>query len=173
MFVSSYSETFKAEMVSKMLAPMMQTPAKLALETGVAKTTLWRWRNDALINDGMKKTKHKGKWTPAERLRLIVAANGLSDEDLGVFLRREGVHEAELQRWREDALDGLAAKPAKGGKSSPESKRIKELERELHRKDRALAEASAILVLKKKAAAIWGARTTSPTGRPGKNLDAR
>lgn len=37
-----------------------------------------------------------------------------------------------------------------------EQKRMKQLQRELRRKDRALAETAALLTLSKKAGAIWG-----------------
>jgi hypothetical protein len=83
-----------------------------------------------------------------------MAAAAIPANELGAFLRREGVHEAELEQWRaaaieaaKSALDGGPAKAARGG---GEGKRIKELERELRRKDKALAEAAALLVLQKK-----------------------
>ena len=79
-------------------------------------------------------------------------AAGLSQVDLGAFLRRSGLHEATLAEWRAAALEGLGPRRASG----KESKRLRELERELRRKDRALAEAAALLVLQKKAHAIWG-----------------
>ena len=63
-----------------------------------------------------------------------------------------------MQQWRKEMLNGLeTASPAKKNKGkSPEAKRIRELERELYRKEKALAETAALLVLKKKAQAIWG-----------------
>src|SRR2546425_838680 len=75
---------------------------------------------------------------------------------LGAFRRREGLHEAQLKEWRAEAEAALGGGTRRSGKRSAEAKRVKQLERELRRKDKALAEASAILVLKKKAAAIWG-----------------
>ncbi len=77
----------------------------------------------------------------------------------GAFLRR-GVHEAELEQWRAAVLDaGQAALEGGGSRAATrgvEGKRIKELERELRRKDKALAEAAALLVLQKKVREIWG-----------------
>ena len=86
---------------------------------------------------------------------MVVESRGLSDEDLGAFLRKEGLHQAQLEEWTATARSSLSAR--KGAKkASAESKRIRELERELRRKEKALAEAAALLVLKKRAQAIWG-----------------
>ena len=76
----------------------------------------------------------------------------MKDAELGEFLRRSGLHEATLAEWRAAALEGLAPRKVSG----KEGKRVRELERELRRKERALAEAAALLVLQKKAQAIWG-----------------
>lgn len=80
----------------------------------------------------------------------------LSDADLGAYLRREGLHEATLQAWRSAALEGLTQPSTRSRATSAEQKRVRELERELRRKEKALAEAAALLVLQKKVQAIWG-----------------
>ena len=81
----------------------------------------------------------------------------LNDDELGALLRSEGVHEATLRQWQEAATAALAApRKARGNKKSPEAKKLAQLERELNRKDKALAETAALLVLKKKAQEIWG-----------------
>lgn len=87
-----------------------------------------------------------------EKLRVVSDASRLDDAQLGDFLRREGIHEADLERWREEALSGLSGPRP----SQPPSKRIRELERELKRKDKALAEAAALLILQKKVRALLG-----------------
>ena len=81
-------------------------------------------------------------------------AGTLDEAGVGELLRREGLHAADLQHFREEALAGLEAKPVRAGES-PEAKRVKELERELKRKEKALAEAAALLVLRKKLNALW------------------
>ena len=70
---------------------------------------------------------------------------------------------AQLQQWRDQMLVGLEPKAAKRA----ETKRIQELEKELRRKDKALAETAALLVLKKKAQAIWGDEDDDTTGERG------
>jgi len=104
-------------------------------------------------------------WTAEEKLQAVIEAAGLSEEELGEFLRRQGLHGAQLQQWRDGVLAGLEQSSKRGSrKSSPEARRVRELERELDRKEKALAEAAALLVLKKKVRKIWGdeADDTSP-----------
>lgn len=149
-----YSDAFKAKMVRKMLPPGAMTSTALAAETGLNPSTLWRWLDEARRVSAMNKPAKK--WTAAEKLRVVAESGKLRDADLGEFLRREGLHEAQLKEWRTTAEASLSEGP-KSQKKSPEARRIKELEREIHRKDKALAEASALLILKKKAEAIWGA----------------
>jgi hypothetical protein len=86
---------------------------------------------------------------------VVTEAAKLSDADLGAFMRKEGLHEAQLDEWRALVTQALTG-PKKRAKKSPEARRVKELEKELLRKDRALAEVTALLALKKKVQAIWG-----------------
>lgn len=94
--------------------------------------------------------------SPAEKLRLVAEASKLTDEELGEFLRREGIHQAQLDQWEEAIVGALGQQKRRSSKKTAESKRIRKLESELRRKEKALAEAAALLVLKKKAQEIWG-----------------
>ncbi len=158
----SYSVKFKQSIVKKLTGPKPASKEDLADSVGVHASTLSRWVRELGSVDGMSKKKIKSlsirpdDRSPEEKLCLILEASQLSDDKIGSFLRKTGVHEADLNRWRGEALQGLANKPAKAASRAPEVKRIKELERELRRKDRALAETAALIVLKKKAAALWG-----------------
>lgn len=147
-----YTEAFMAKMVRKMLPPGAVSPSALAAETGVGQTTLWRWLQDARTVGVMDKPAKK--WTPTEKLRVVVEASKIRDDALGEFLRSEGLHEAQLKEWR--TVAEAAFDTPRTGKNSPEAKKIKALEREVLRKDKALAEAAALLILKKKAEALWG-----------------
>jgi hypothetical protein len=95
------------------------------------------------------------EWKPEEKLRLLVEAEGLAGDALGAFLRREGVHEADLAEWRGSTLIALGTR-VKTPAVSGDARRVRELERELLRKDKALAETAALLVLKKKVHDYWG-----------------
>ena len=170
-----YSAAFRAKMVQRLVGPKAVPANQLAQEVGIHQATLSRWLRDAQHRDmgtsngteqnppasaSTKETTTRKK-SAEDKVRIVFAAEALAGEDLGALLRREGVHDAELATWRTTvktaavvALNGPArnAAPAR----SAERKRILELERELRRKDKALAEAAALLILEKKRQAIWG-----------------
>jgi hypothetical protein len=98
--------------------------------------------------------------TGAEKLAIVARAEGLEGEDLGEFLRREGVHLAELEQWRELAKQALQGDV----KRLPPSKELRRLKAELARKEKALAEAAVLLVLKKKAEALLGGEDDDTDG---------
>lgn len=106
-------------------------------------------------------------FTAHEKLAMVLEAASLAEHELGEFLRRNGLHEAHLEEWRAAALEGLG-NAQRHKKTSPEAKRIRELEKELDRKDKALAETAALLVLKKKALAIWGGEDDDTNPRSDK-----
>jgi transposase len=166
----NYTESFKAKMVQRMAAPNAISAISLSKEVGVSQSQLSRWLRTARnvipmpkepISDRVVKTIGTAR-SASEKVRLVMAAAALSVDELGAFLRREGVHEAELEQWRAAVLEGgQAALEGGGGAPRPASRpgdtrRIKELERELRRKDKALAETAALLVLQKKVREIWG-----------------
>lgn len=172
-----YSESFKEKMVKKMAGPDGQSAWSLSEEVGVAQSTLSRWLREAATVPAVSK-KRKGKkpratskrpqdWSPEEKLRVLAEASNLNDEELGELLRREGVHEAQLEQWREQVSEALAPRRRRS-KTSPEQRRIRELEKELQRKEKALAEAAALIVLKKKAQEIWGDEDDDTDPKSGK-----
>lgn len=169
-----YTDAFKAQMVKRMVGPGAVSAAALARQVGVSQPTLSQWLREANRVAAMPPPPEEKKpalppapkkWTPQEKLRVLAAAQDLADEELGALLRREGLHEAQLKEWQQaaaGALSGAAAEPlpAKERKRlAAAEKRVKELERELHRKEKALAETAALLVLEKKLQAMgWDQR---------------
>lgn len=94
-----------------------------------------------------------------QKFKHILASNGLDDVSLGKYCRQHGLYAHELTTWKNDLMnnrdtgDSTAAIKAELNEMKAKNK---ELESELRRKDKALAEASALLILKKKANLIWG-----------------
>lgn len=105
----SYSEAVKAKTVREMLPPGAVSATALAAETGVNQSTLWRWLRQARTQGVLDQPAKK--WTPPEKLRAVVEAGRLSDDELGEFLRREGLHEAQLKERRSAAEAILADGP--------------------------------------------------------------
>lgn len=149
-----YSPAFKTRMLRRLIGPSAMSANALAQEVGVGQTVLSRWLRESRNVEGMASSK-KRKWTGAEKLRVVIAARGLSESELGVLLRREGVHEVELTAWQA-AAEAALNDTGRRAPQSADAQRIHELERELRRKEAALAETAALLVLKKKVQEIWG-----------------
>jgi transposase len=142
-----------------MAGPEAISANRLSQEVGIGQPTLSKWLRRAEGRMGSVKLgspppppRRPEDCSPEERLRIVLEASRLSEEELGAFLRREGLQEAVLAEWKAAALDALKAQR----KPSGDSRRVRELEKQLRRKDKALAEAAALLVLQKKVQAIWG-----------------
>ena len=95
-------------------------------------------------------------WTAEAKLKAIVETAGLAEPELGLYLRREGLYYHQITAWRAEILAHLATRPTP--KKDARDETIRQLEREILRKDKALAEASALLILQKKVDLIWGSR---------------
>lgn len=164
---------FKRKMVQKLTGPNAHSALALSKQVDVSQTTLSRWLRKAGIetcsniqantqNTLQKRQpvppKSPNTWTPEEKLKTVLQAATLSDEQLGAFLRSKGLHETHLTQWRLQMLNGLGKQHPfpKTKKNISDSRQIKVLEKELLRKDKALAETAALLVLKKKVQEIWG-----------------
>lgn len=153
---------FKAKLVKRMLDGAGVTA--LARETGVKPQTLSRWLQAAhrlpLMADRHKESsQYPEQWRVEDKARIISEAAELSGEELGAYLRREGVHPDQLTAWRRSLQDGQDLDKAT-------KRRIARLERELRRKEKALAEAAALAVLKKKLSVLWEGEDDDTTGEP-------
>ena len=151
--MARYGEAFRNRVVARLLPPESADVGALAKEIGVSVQTLERWREDAQSRPARGRA-----WTAGARLEAVITAAAMDEVGKSAWCREHGVYPAELDKWRSSATAALAE--PEEARASPQAtrqdkKRIKELERELLRKDRALAETAALLVLSKKVAAIF------------------
>lgn len=175
--MTTYSKRFKTKMVMRMTGPRALSATELAREVKVPQPTLSRWLRESatLLPMHADETSPAASKTPAplpdppaahrvrsaeEKFRLVALAVTLGEDELGAMLRREGLHAADLDAWRTDmiaALSPRAKSTAESTTSRPEDRRrIQQLEREVDRKDKALAEAAALLILQKKVREFLG-----------------
>jgi len=123
-------------------------------EVGVSTGTLDRWRAAALAAPGGMTSNQR--WTPAARLEAVITTAAMDEAARSAWCREQGLYPAELEAWKRDAIAGLGEpRTASAIEARQDRRRVKELERELHRKDKALAETAALLVLRKKLAAVF------------------
>jgi transposase len=139
--------------VARLLPPESSSVEHVSREVGVSVATLERWRAEALANGSSAGTQ---RWTPAARLQAVIATTAMDEATRSAWCREQGLYPAELEAWKQDAISGLGAPgAARAAEARQDRRRVKELERELHRKDKALAETAALLVLAKKLSAVF------------------
>jgi transposase len=154
--VARYGKTFKDRAVARLLPPESAPVQTVSQELGVSVATLERWRADALSMPA-----REGVWTAAARLQAVITTAAMDESQRSAWCRENGVYPSELEQWKQNAVAALNETPEE--RASPQEtrdsrKRIKELERDLRRKDRALAETTALLVLSKQLQAIFQSR---------------
>ena len=133
---------------------------EVARVLGVSSWSLYQWTKRYGNADVMKKNRRPGDRSVQEKLKAVIEFEGLEGDKQGEYLRRQGLHSDHIAGWKKSMEAGLEGggglSAASRSEWAQDKKKIKELERDLHRKDRALAETTALLVLKKKADLIWG-----------------
>ena len=138
-----YSLAFKQKMVEQLTGKNALSATRLARQTGLRQQNLSRWLDEARSLPSVASHTPKSRvWTVEQKAQVLADASKLSGEELTLYLEREGIKLADFERWRialeEDGQGSIAS-----------TKRIRRLERELARKEKALAEAAVLLVLKK------------------------
>ena len=139
------------------------TLREVSKRAGVGRGTAQKLR-DELREAGQITSPEKGLnadgWPSREKFLAVVATSGMNEYEKGEYCRAHGIYAGQLEMWREVCI---SANGPSDGKASElraslreETLKNRKLERELMRKEKALAEAAAILVLRKKADAIWG-----------------
>lgn len=150
--MARYGDRFKARAVARLLPPESAPLDRLSTELGISASTLERWRSEALAVGTPR-----AEWSSAARFDALLATAAMSEEERSSWCRSKGIFPSDLDEWRSAARMALEAPDAHGesADSAAQRRRIRELERDLRRKEKALAETAALLVLSKKAEAIF------------------
>ena len=153
-----YSPNQKDALVRKLLQPNAPSALLLSKQIGISQTTLSRWLREAKKKEDTTIAKRPIDWTAEERFQAVMETNSLSSDEVGVYVRKNGITKQQLTEWKNDCIQAMGGRL--GRKPDTEKRdlkrEIKELHREVRRKDKALAETAALLVLKKKVQALWG-----------------
>lgn len=163
-----YSLGFKEQAIEKTLNRGKHvTVREVSKNLGIGCSTLMRWIQESKAGQlsGPKEGTEKGvkrplDWCQSERLKAVIESGSLTDKALGSYCRQAGLFPHQLAQWKQELL-AMPSKIKNGDQAEKtENRRLKEenkqLKRELRRKEKALAEAAALLILKKKADALWG-----------------
>ncbi len=150
--MARYGRQFKERVVARLLPPESSPVEEVSNKVGIGVATLERWRAEILAGAADEQSR---RWTPAARLEAVIATAGLDESARSAWCREHGVFPTALDAWKRDAIAGLGEPAGEDRTTKQEQRRVRELERELRRKDKALAETAALLVLSKKLHAIF------------------
>ena len=157
-----YSKELKDSTVAKMLPPNNQSLSRIQQETGVGQGTLKKWRTE---------TRNKGfaapagihqseQWSTRDKYLIVIETATLSEIELAGYCRKKGLYVEQVKTWQDNCIQangGVAQELANSQRRERDKeKELKQVKKELQRKESALAETAALLVLRKKVQAIWG-----------------
>lgn len=157
-----YSEERKNAVIRKMLSPEAMSISELSRREGISKWTLYSWRKQVTTGDSplTKRGRSSSNLSAEAKFAIVVETATLSEVELSRYCREKGLFPEQVKAWKQDCIQGAASAPQQTHREraelQKERQRNKKLERELRRKEKALAETAALLVLRKKADAIWG-----------------
>jgi transposase-like protein len=160
-----YSEAVKADVRRRMSPPMRQSVARISEELGIHVVTLYNWRKAWRLQGEVVPASEKDPegWGATDKFTVVLETAGLNATELSAYCRERGLYPEQVERWRQASQDANE-KPVLTLKEQKElerlraqdQKEIKRLKQELRRKEKALAEAAALLIASKKIQAFWG-----------------
>lgn len=159
MYYQRHSSQFKEAILNKLIESGLSVK-KFAEQEGINLSTLYSWQKQFNTSGfSVSKVSSSDKWSSEEKFAVVLETSALPEAELSEYCRGKGLYPEQVKEWKQACIAGNTAKSVKRVKTTPEQKsdkkRIKELERELHRKEKALAETAALLVLRKKFNAYW------------------
>jgi len=152
----------KEAIVLKAINQNGTTIKSIAQSHNIGYSTLQSWlkrhRNGVPLSKRKPQTAPLMQLSRTEQLSHLLATYSLDEVSLGKYCRKHGLYSYQLAEWQESLVS--TPKPNKNQQEKSELKKLKDenkrLQKELRYKEKALAEASALLILKKKADLIWG-----------------
>lgn len=154
-----HSPEFKEQLIRKSLPPHNQRMADLSHESGLHVNTLYKWKRQLIAQGVIVSTKktHTGKWSSKAKLTALMQTAAMNEIERAAYCREHGLYPEQLAAWQAafEEID-LDEVPVSKATLAAERRKTQQLERELRRKEKALAETAALLTLSKKARAIWG-----------------
>ena len=167
--VTKYTDAIKASVLSKALAPNAPSVIELAKEFNIPSPTVYSWMHDMKkkTNNKVRIQKRPKDQSPSSKLQAVMDTAGKTEQEQSAYCRTQGIYYDQIEAWKQQILESLGATATRAtdkGSNSKEDKaasqkiqdEMKQLKSDLNRKDKALAELTALLVLKKKADLLWG-----------------
>ena len=160
--MSSYSKELRDAVLRRVLPPQHDSISKVAAEEGISGQTIRNWISKAreAASTAADVSTQSEKWSSQDKYLIVVETAGMTDTELAEYAGKKGLCADEISAWRKvcmNANGGSASETARLQRENRELERkLRSTERELARKEKVLAEVAALLVLGKKAGAVWG-----------------
>jgi len=158
----AYTRRIK-ETAIRMMLPPENTPLKKIGETlGIPEGTLKKWKQELRVNGHTltESDPKSDKWSSQDKFLIVTETMKLNEAELSEYCRKNGLYEAQVKLWQENCMNANGNIPGQIAELMHQDKvtqrELRRLKKELQRKESALAETAALLVLRKKAEAIWG-----------------
>jgi transposase-like protein len=160
-----YSEAVKADVRKRMSPPHRQSVAQISAELGIHVVTLYNWRKSWRLQGEVVPASEKDpeEWGATDKFTVVLETAGLNATELSAYCRERGLYPEQVERWRQTAQDAnekpvltLTEQKELEKLRAQDQREIKRLKQELRRKEKALAEAAALLIASKKIQAFWG-----------------
>lgn len=163
--MNRYSPERKAAILKKLLPPLNMSIAEVSRQENISDVTLYTWRKQlrekgVVVSDSQSPPE---QWSAEAKLAVVAETLTLSEVELSEYCRKKSLFPEQVKAWKEACLSSQRppAKPSKAKlkaeaeEARRDKKQIHQLKKELQRKEKALAEAAALLVLRKKLNAFW------------------
>jgi transposase len=157
-----YTDEMKESILTRMMPPNNESVSQLSKELGITEPTLYKWRSEARLagNPAPGGGKSTEEWSSEDKFLVVMETYVMNESELAEYCRRKGLYKEQIASWRVVCLNANGREKDQSKQLSlelkEERKRAKTLEKDLLIKEKALAEAAALLLLRKKARAIWG-----------------
>jgi transposase-like protein len=160
---NQHSDEFREQALSKVRHRGTRSVRDIAEELNMSAGTLRKWwaRSNVSVAVAAPPAELPSElpaesWSAAQRLLALHQTHGLSGSALHAWCREKGLFEHQLITWR-DAFCAVTSLESRESKLAVRELQTRNdgLQRELRRKEKALAEAAALLVLQKKFRAMW------------------
>lgn len=157
-----YSDEIREPLLRRMLPPNNESITAISKEVGISEQTLRTWRDKARKEGYAAPGKDAvpDDWSTQDKFLVVVETASMSESELAEYARKKGLYVEQIKSWRDACMNangGVAQEAARLTKELKTAEQAnRKLQKELDRKEKALAEAAALLVLRKKADAIWG-----------------
>ncbi len=160
--MKQYSQERKEAVLKRMMPPENTPVPVLVEETGISGVTLYHWRKQArarglvVPGDG----RNPEYWSSEDKFGVVLETAALNEAEVAEYCRKKGLFTEQVDAWKKNCLQGNTSADQLSRLARKEVQKArnenKQLKRELRRKEKALAETAALLVLRKKMHAIWG-----------------